>query len=38
MQTFLDSGTWRMKKELDRFPVMSSGDSHPRAQRAASAS
>jgi len=38
MQTFLDSRYLAHEKELDRFPVMTSADSHPRAQRATSAS
>jgi hypothetical protein len=38
MQTFSDSRHLAHEKELDRFPVMTSADSHPRAQRAPSAS
>jgi transposase len=37
MQTFLDSRQLAHDKQLDRFPVVTLADSHPRAQRAASA-
>jgi transposase len=37
MQTFSDSRHLAHEKQLDRFPVMTSADSHPRATRAASA-
>jgi transposase len=37
MQTFLDSKRLAHEKQLDRFPIVTSADSHPRAPRAASA-
>ena len=37
MQTFLDSRQLAHDKQLDRFPVVTLADSHPRAQRAPSA-
>jgi transposase InsO family protein len=37
MQTFLDSRRLAHEKQLDRFPIVTSADSHPRAQRATSA-
>src|SRR6201989_781782 len=37
MQTFLDARHLAHEKKLDRFPVATSADSHPRAPRAAAA-
>jgi len=38
LQTFLDSRRLAHEKQLDRFPVVSSSDSHSRAERATSVS
>src|ERR1700745_1270701 len=37
LQTFLDARHLAHEKQLDRFPVVTSADSHPRAPRAAAA-